>query len=419
LLSSHFQVKFFYGILIMFRQTNVKEQNAQPIDYIFDTDIGNDFDDTGALILAMHSHSKPLAVTTVHTEPMKKAKIAKLVMSECGFTSIPVYAGIGCTRQDPKEKFLQQNPFFPARFGFPNPDQGEKKWHDKQAQAYEGEYGQEFDKMKIEKESASEFIAKIAKKYSSSNKLTIVAIGPLHNISAALELDPSIANNIKLVSMGGLHPKGYNWLISPQVSEKVLSKVETVVITSDLIAKNNFFISAEELAKIIEKTHSKFGKTVIKDWKNWHQADYFGKSNTNLYDPVTLFLALHPEYISATESMRVQFPCLMNGKVQPKFMNRPYFDPELKGTIISATEDKQSQIRFVTKVNSPEYIRTNVVSAITGRLTQMPKPLLHQRFSNRKIGLCIGIAAVGIGLFARRMLSQPVGKLSATPVAKL
>ncbi|HGI8199412.1 TPA: hypothetical protein ACGAEL_000769 [Legionella pneumophila] len=70
-------------------------------------------DDVLALFVALDNPVKPLAITTTHIEPREKAQIAKLVVTYAGFSEIPVYAGIGTTRNDPRELFLQQNPLWP------------------------------------------------------------------------------------------------------------------------------------------------------------------------------------------------------------------------------------------------------------------------------------------------------------------
>ncbi|HFL3422738.1 hypothetical protein SCZ71_04890 [Legionella pneumophila serogroup 1] len=93
-----------------------------------DTDIGGDIDDVLALFVALDNPVKPLAITTTHIEPREKAQIAKLVVTYAGFSEIPVYAGIGTTRNDPRELFLQQNPLWPPFFGYPDSLPGESPW---------------------------------------------------------------------------------------------------------------------------------------------------------------------------------------------------------------------------------------------------------------------------------------------------
>ncbi len=375
------------------------EQKSQPINYIIDTDIGGDIDDTLALFVAINSHSRPLAITTTHIEPEEKARIAKLILIERGYGNIPVYAGVGSTRKDSKQSYVEKYPLFPAAFGFPNPEVGEKLWYPKQAAAYSDSYGKSFNNVKVEDESAPKFIARIAKQYSPKNKLTIVTLGPLHNLEEALKIDPSIAENIKLVSMGGLYPKGYNWLISPATTSNVISKVETTVVTSDFIVKNGFVITPEELEDIVKNAQPKFGETVLSDWKNWLKADHFQKKNTHLYDPITVYLALHPEQITLKTPMKIAFPCL-----NKNLAGWCYNKPGLENQITSAEETKESQTRFVSQVKSPQFIRDQVHLSIRNTLTSPCLSLAKVKtpiFSKGKIAIFGTAALLGIGLFAR------------------
>lgn len=346
--------------------------HEQKTNYIIDTDIGGDIDDALALLVAMNSDSKPIAITTTHIEPEEKAKIAKLIVSHCGHEEIPVYAGIGCKRTDPKAEFVTQNPLFPAMFGYPNPDKEEKSWYPKQASAYKKAYGSKFDEMKVETESAADCIINIAKKYSPDNKLTIVALGPLHNLDASLRKDPSIAKNIKLFAMGGIYPKGYNWLISPATTARVISQVETHVITSEFIVNHKLCITQEELNALISQIQSMFGETFLEDWKNWHKGDLFNKKDTNLYDPVTLYLALHPHFITSSIGKQIAFPCLdQNGELrQSDFRDSWYFKPGLDHKIISSQDNPESNVRFVTQLTSATAIKEDIISLISSTLTK-------------------------------------------------
>src|SRR3990167_9514680 len=335
------------------------------INYIIDTDIGGDIDDVIALLVAINSDNKPLAVTTTHIEPVEKAKIAKLILKESGYPDIPVYAGIGVTRKDSNENFLNLNPLWPPDYGYPNPPEGQKKWYEKQAVAYKEGYGSLFDSMQIENESAPSFIARIAKKYSPESPLTIVALGPLHNIDMALLIDSTIKNNIIIYSMGGSYPKGYNWLISPEVTARVLAQIKTICISSEFIDQYNLQILPDEFSYIERKIHTKIGKAIISDWKNWHKIDKENPKVTQLGDPVTLFLALHPEQIKLLNSKNVVFPCLdSTGKLKSEFLACCYSMPGLENKLIKLNDDNQSIIKFVYDVYSPIIIKNNIIRAI-------------------------------------------------------
>jgi inosine-uridine nucleoside N-ribohydrolase len=335
------------------------------IDYIIDTDIGGDIDDVIALMVAIKSNNKPLAITTSHIEPVEKAKIAKLILTETGYPDIPVYAGMGVTRNDSNVDFMQLNSLWPPFYGYPNPKPGQKKWYEKQALAYREEYGDTFDQMKIEEEVAAEFIVRMAREHSPASPLVIIALGPLHNIDSALSIDSSIKSNILIYSMGGNYPKGYNWLISPETTARVLAQVKTVCISSEFIENNNLYITPDEFSSIEKKTDSRIGKAIIADWKNWHKIDAVHTKVTQLGDPVTLFLALHPQFITSLSYKMISFPCLdYNGSLKIEFSGCWYSMPGLDNQLITIENIDMSHIQFVTKIISPERIKENIVNAL-------------------------------------------------------
>lgn len=384
-------------------------EEEKKFDYIIDTDIGGDIDDTLALFVALNSHSKPLAITTTHIEPEEKAKIAKLILAESGNETIPVYAGIGVKRTDHHKIFEEQCPLFPSQFGFPNPKFGEA-WYPKQAEAYRRNYHTTFDKIKIESNSASHYIVEKACEYSPERKLTIIALGPLHNIEKALDLKPTIARNITLFSMGGRHPKGYNWLIAPMTTAKVLSKVETYVVSSEFISENQLKITPSELEKITQNLSTQFSKTVMEDWRNWLKGDILSKVDTFLYDPVTVFLALNRNEIQASTPVQLTFPCLQDNFKGIKLTNKGYAAADLERKIIEVTGISESNVRFITQVKSPAFIKQEICSAIRGSLNYrrvIPKTNLSVL---RKPTLFCA-AGLGVGLLAYRCFNHNHGTI--------
>jgi purine nucleosidase len=330
--------------------------------YIIDTDIGGDIDDALALWLAIHGKNKPMAITTTHTEPLQKAKIAKLILTENGFPNIPVYAGVGVTRNDSDLSFLKQNPLWPPSYGYPHSQTFKKQWYVLQGKAYIKAYGEKFDKMMIEKTYAPQFIVDIARKFTPKNKLIIISLGPMHNIAAALSIDSSIKNNIVIYAMGGEYPDGYNWLINPEVTYQVLSQVEVYCITHKFIKDNKLYISKKELQEINSKSKTKIAKTIIADWNNARQAGLTNSVKTYLYDPVTLFVALNPEYLVSYENYQILFPSLdQKGHLKSYFLNKWYSMPGLNNLILIKRHDQASHIHFVTKIGSSNKIKNEII----------------------------------------------------------
>lgn len=338
---------------------------SKGIDYIIDTDIGGDIDDVLTLLVALNEDSKPLAITTTHIDPLLKAKLAKLILTQTGFQDIPVYAGIGNSRNESREAFMAQNPLWPASFGYPRGEGNEKTWFAQQGVPYRERFGAELDSMLIESEPAPAFIAHLANHYSKEHPLTIVAIGPLHNIASALALSPEIAEKIRIYSMGGVYPKGYNWLVAPQITAPVLSSSESISIISQLIDRYQFYIKPEEFQAIEANTHSPLGLAILSDWRNWYHVEANQAPKTHLSDLVTLYLALHPDRIKQAQAKDLSFPCLDDtGALKSEFEGLWYNMPGLENQIMVVSDVAQSNSAFVEEVRTHEAIRNQLLQSI-------------------------------------------------------
>lgn len=311
----------------------------------------------------------------------------------------------------------------------------DKMWYPKFAKAYKEKYGDHFQKTRVQTESAPEMIARLASEYTEKDKLTIVAIGPLHNIEAALKINPAIAKKIKLVTMGGLYPLGYNWLIAPETTAYVLSRVETEVISSQFINANKFSISKEELATISANVQSTIGKAFLQSCQNWYKGDFFKKDGVYLYDPITLALAANPDQVAEYEDKVISFPCLdENGRLKPEFKGKWYNQKDLDDKIIkvhSANTDSQASnlmtVRFITKVKSPELLRNRILSIVTERLTSpaistlssKPNSFFRLEESGYKKILIGAATLVGAGFFAYRFGPSILSKFSNVDAATI
>ena len=150
------------------------DKAAAKTKIILDTDIGDDIDDTFALALALQSSEVQIVgVTTAWGDTALRARMVRRMLAENGRAEIPVAEGI-VTKS--RANFSQM------------------RW------AERGPDGP--------KQDAVEFLLDTIRK--NPGEITLVAIGPLTNIGAAIEKDAETFHKLKrVVLMGGSVRKGY------------------------------------------------------------------------------------------------------------------------------------------------------------------------------------------------------------------
>lgn len=143
---------------------------------IIDTDIGDDIDDAFALALALRSPElKVIGVTSDFGDTTLRAHMIARMLESAGAKHIPVGIGV---KTPPKTKFTQS--------------------------AYA-----EGDKHQLTQIDAVDLILKAARK--QPGKVTLIAIGPLTNVGAAIDRDPAAFRKLKqVVVMGGSIHRGYS-----------------------------------------------------------------------------------------------------------------------------------------------------------------------------------------------------------------
>jgi len=145
------------------------------VKILFDTDIGSDIDDAVCLaFLLANPQSELLGITTVTSEPVKRAKLAS-VLCKIADKDIPIYPGAA-------------NPLLIPQLQTSAKQAGAlRKWEHKK-NFPEGE--------------AIEFLRSIIRKYPG--EVILLTIGPLTNIGLLFALDPEIPFLLKgLYSMCG------------------------------------------------------------------------------------------------------------------------------------------------------------------------------------------------------------------------
>jgi purine nucleosidase len=149
---------------------------ATPVRIIIDTDVGDDVDDAFALGLALNSPEvKILGITTAWGDTKLRARLVDRILTETGNAQIPVAEGIATK---------STSPFSQARWAQAGPP---PKSH---------VAGVDFLLEQIRQDPGV---------------ITLVAIGPLTNIGAAIDRDVTTFKKVeRVVLMGGSIRKGYD-----------------------------------------------------------------------------------------------------------------------------------------------------------------------------------------------------------------
>jgi purine nucleosidase len=168
---------FVFCLALLFCSPFARAQSAPgPEKIIIDTDIGDDVDDAFALALAVQSSElEILGVTTTFGDTEARAKIADRFLGEVGRPEIPVLAGKPTATKNP----MSQRRYADAsRFTRPS--------HADAVDFLLGQIGKH------------------------PGKITLIAIGPLMNVGAAIDKDAATFHKLKrVVLMGGSVRRGY------------------------------------------------------------------------------------------------------------------------------------------------------------------------------------------------------------------
>jgi inosine-uridine nucleoside N-ribohydrolase len=235
---------------------------------IIDTDIGDDVDDAFALALAVKSPElEVLGVTTTFGDTETRAKIADRFLGEVGRAEIPVMAGKATATKNPmsQRKYAEGGRF-----------------------------------AKNSRGDATDFVLDQIRKYPG--EITLVAIGPLMNVGAAIDKDAATFKKLKrVVLMGGSVRRGYGDLgYTPPVAP-----MPEWNILNDVASAQKLFTSAVPLYVMpLDSTQLKLDEvkraflfsqgTAVTDQLAvlYH---LWGQETPTLFDPMTLVYVLRPE----------------------------------------------------------------------------------------------------------------------------
>eukprot|EP01080_Neovahlkampfia_damariscottae_P006570 gene6570-10733_t len=352
-------------------------------NFWIDTDIGGDIDDVLSLLLwkVFNNEYKLLGISTCHLDPETKCRIATLIMKELKL-SVPIYSGFGCVPLEEKNDFLKQNPFWPLdKFGSPfaNKENGKKEMYPFQGVPYKDIYSKDFENIKVSKNTAVDAIIKISNENfeKTKKKLNIICLAPPFNIYEALKLDLNLNKKIHLTMMGGWFEKdlkpirlGYNFAINPIITDFILnhSHCSIDIISSQFIKDYHFIIKENEFKEIENiKNKSKLCESILRDWKNWENENFFFGEKI-LADPTTLYFGIKNENVELKVPVKVTFNGIKNGEIIDKFKNMNMLNDNLNEFFSVDYSIENSNVHLITKIKNEENIRKFIVNSIIKEL---------------------------------------------------
>jgi inosine-uridine nucleoside N-ribohydrolase len=254
---------------------------------VLDTDIGGDIDDTWALAMLVNSPELDLRmVLSEHGDTVYRAKIAARFLQAVGRADVPIGIGIASPHLLPND------------------------WSPQEALVREYDLGSYPGKVLTDGVGALVDLV-----MGSSEPITIIAIGPLTNIAAALERQPKIASKARFVGMDGnirelfsteirVVPE-YNVKVDVPASQRVFNAPWDMTITP-LDTCGKVVLSGDRYAKVY-RSGSPIASAVMQNYKAWvhylsKKTDMdplrYERESSILFDTVAISLAIDERFLN-------------------------------------------------------------------------------------------------------------------------
>jgi inosine-uridine nucleoside N-ribohydrolase len=261
-----------------------------PLPVILDTDIGDDIDDTWALVLALKSPEIDLRlVVTDYGNTEHRAKIVARILEIAGRTDIPI--GIGIKQND------KDSP------------QGEwVKGYD--LSSYPG---------KVLKDGVQ---ALIDTAMASPQPMTLVSIGPPPNLEAALAREPRLASRLRIAGMYGSLRRGYGgkpspepeWNVKaiPSAARALLGAPWAEAVVTPLDTCGVVQLKGERYARVRD-SRDPLARALVESYRLWcarqewcaKDTEHVTAKSSTLYDTVAVYLAMARDLLT-TETLGVR-----------------------------------------------------------------------------------------------------------------
>jgi inosine-uridine nucleoside N-ribohydrolase len=260
------------------------EARASRTPVILDTDIGDDIDDTWALVMLLKSPELDLKlVVTDYGDTVYRARVVAKLLQVAGRTDVQIGIGI---RQWEKEG-------------------GQAAWVKDYALAqYPGRVHQDGVQALIDTVMASK------------EPMTLVAIGPPPNLKAALEREPRIASRLRFTGMYGSIHRGYNkaqpepeWNVkaAPDAARAIFQAPWIDAVVTPLDTCGRVQIKGERYRRLVAaKDKDPLLAALLENYRLWcPNQDWCAKDPENvvaksstLFDTVAVYLAMSRDLLT-------------------------------------------------------------------------------------------------------------------------
>ena len=250
------------------------------IPVILDTDIGDDLDDTWALIMLLRSQELDLKlITTGFGNTKYRTRLLAKLLQNFGLTDIPLGLGL-----DPTDQPGNQSDWL----------------LDYKLSEYPGEVHEDGVQILIDTIKAS------------PEPVCLLCIGPVMNIAEALRREPSIAENARFVGMHGSVYLGYdgapkpaaewNVKVDPNSLQKVFAAPWDCSITP--LDSCGLVQLKDEKYQRVYQSNDNWVKVLLDNYKiwlpniPWYGPDHdLSKRSSTLFDTVAVYMAHSQEFL--------------------------------------------------------------------------------------------------------------------------
>jgi len=243
--------------------------SAGKVPVIFDTDIGDDIDDTWALVMLLKSPELDLKlVTTTCGKAEYRAKLIAKLLTMAKRTD--VHIGLGAGGRDGTG--------------------GQQAWvQDYKLADYAGT---------VHEDGVAAMIELIEK---SPQPVTVISVGPLHTVAAALQRNPQIAGKAAFVGMHGAVRKGYdggppsaeyNVKCNVPAARKVLSAPWRQISITPLDTCGLVNLSGPRF-QTLAGSNDALLRALLENYRIWAKKDKLSQltASSTLFDTAAIYLA--------------------------------------------------------------------------------------------------------------------------------